>query len=279
LGLPAIDPLGSLPGEGEWAVYLYDQHGDTVAFRTYLQPDPRRSYTVVAVVATDLTRSRLHFVLGTHEPALPGGPRGDGWIREADRRGGRLLAAFNGAFRAANGGFGAMADGRVALPPMEGMATVAIYRGGEVRIGSWGEQIVDAPDLVAWRQNCRLIIDGGQISPLVYNDSIVDWGGTIENEIVTWRSALGLGNGRNVLYYFAGPALSMTALAEAMHAAGVEHGMLLDINSYWVVFTAIHESGDGLIAEPLIPDRMTADVDRYLRQSPRDFFYLTSAGP
>jgi hypothetical protein len=275
-GLSALPPFGSMEGEGVWLPYLHDREGHMVAARTFLQPDPARPYAIVAVVAFDLTRTRLHFVLGVDEPSLPGGPKGDGLIPGRDREAGVLLAAFNGGFRAANGQFGAMADRIVALPPKGEMATVGIYRGGEVRIGSWGADIDDTPDLQAWRQNCRLIIQDGEISPRVYNNSIADWGGSVSSEIVTWRSSLGLDRGGKTLYYFAGPSMSMPVLADAMRAAGVGDGMLLDINDFWVHFTAIQSEEGELVAEPLLPKYMKDKIDRYLSPSPVDFFYITA---
>ncbi len=274
--LSNLRPFGTLEGEGVWLPYLHDREGHVVAARTFLQPDPERPYAIVAVVAFDLTRTRLHFVLGFNEPSLPDGPKGNGLIPEKDREAGVLLAAFNGGFRAANGQFGAMADGIVALPPKSEMATVGIYRSGEVRIGSWGEDIDDTPDLQAWRQNCRLIIQDGKISLRVYNNSITDWGGSISNQIVTRRSSLGLDREAKTLYYFAGPSLSMPVLADAMLVAGVQHGMLLDINHFWVHFTAIHSEEGKLVAEPLLPNDMKDHIDRYLGPSPADFFYITA---
>lgn len=269
-------PFGSIEGEGSWLPYLHDREGHVVAVRTFLQPDPERPYAIVAVVAFDLTRTRLHFVLGFNEPSLPGGPKGNGLIPEEDRKAGVLLAAFNGGFRAANGGFGAMGDGIVALPPIDEIATVAIYSSGEVRIGSWGEDINDSQDLQAWRQNCPLIIQNGEISPRVYNNSITDWGASISNDIVTRRSSLGLDREAKTLYYFAGPSLSMPVLAEAMLAAGVHSGMLLDINNFWVHFTAIHSEDGNLVAEPLLPDHMIDHVDRFLSPFAADFFYVVT---
>jgi len=271
-----LTPFGTLEGEGVWEPYLYDRQGHVVAARTFLQPDPERPYTIVAVVAFDLNRTQLHFVLGFNEPSLPDGPRGDGVIPEKDREAGVLLAAFNGGFRAANGQFGAMANGIEALPPKDEIATVGIYRSGEVRIGNWGEDIEAIPDLLAWRQNCQLIIQDGEISPRVYNNSITDWGASISNQIVTRRSGLGLDQGGKTLYYFAGPSLSMPVLGDAMRATGVHDGMLLDINHFWVHFTAIHSQGGQLVAEPLLPKDMIDHIDRYLGLSPADFFYITA---
>jgi len=271
-----LRPFGLLEGEGTWQAYLYDQAGRVVAMRTFLQPDPERPYAIVAVVAFDLTRLRLHFVLGFNDPASAEGQKSDGKIPEAHRQAGVLLAAFNGGFRAANGGYGAMADGILSLPPLEAMATVGIYRSGAVRIGSWGETIVATPELEAWRQNCRLVVQDGAISDRVYNDSIVDWGGSISNQIVTRRSGMGLDPTAQTLFYFAGPSLSMPALADAMLASGVYNGMLLDINHFWVHFTAFQPDQNGVLtAEPLLPNDMIDQVDRYLGPSPVDFFYIT----
>jgi hypothetical protein len=274
--LSDLVPFGSLEGEGRWQPYLTDSAGNVVAARTFLQPDPERPYTVVAVVAFDLNRTRLHFKLGFNEPAAPDGPRGDGLIPGEYRQEGVLLAAFNGGFRAANGSFGAMSDGITALPPRDELATIGIYRDGELRIGDWGEEITDSPDLLAWRQNARLILQDGGVSPRVYNDSITDWGASISNQIVTRRSGIGLDRQAKTLYYFAGPSLSMPALADAMLAAGVHDGMLLDINHFWVHFTAIRFADGQPVAEPLLPDDMIDQVDRYLGPSPADFFYITA---
>lgn len=270
-----LRPMGNLEGEGVWQPYLYDHHGIPVAARAFLQPDGARPYAVVAVVAFDLTRTRLHFVLGYRDPGLPGGPSGNGRIPAGDRESGLLLAAFNGGFRTANGMYGAMADGIVAVPPLPGMATVAIHQSGEVRVGSWGDDIREAPDLVAWRQNCAPVVQDGAISPHVYNDSVADWGGSVSGSVVTWRSALGLDRAGKTLYYLAGPSLSMPVLAQSMVNAGVYDGMLLDINGFWVHFTAIRVLDGQLVAEPLLPQSMIDKVDRYLEASPVDFFYVT----
>jgi hypothetical protein len=110
----------------------------------------------------------------------------------------------------------------------------------------------------------------------VYNNSTVDWGGTISNQIVTRRSGVGIDKEANTLYYFAGPNLSMPILADAMQASGSWYGMLLDINNFWVLFTAIHSEQGKLVADPLLPKEMTDRIDRYLGPSPADFFYVTA---
>lgn len=273
--LSSLPALGELEGEGEWQVYLYDRAGRPVALRTFLQPDAGRPYAYVAVVAVDLRRAALHFVPGFLEPAAPDRPRGDGLIAEEHRRPGVLLAAFNGGFRYANGMFGAMADGVLYVPPQPDKATLVIYRDGSVRIANWSNAFLADPDILAWRQNAPLVIQEGEISARVYNDSITDWGASVSNHIVTRRSAVGVDAAGETLFYFAGPNLDMPSLAAAMQASGVYNGMLLDINNFWVMFSAFRFEDGEWLAEALLPDLMTDKVDRYLYASPVDFFYLT----
>lgn len=274
--LAPVPPLGTLSGEGLWSAYLTAPTGQTVAYRTFLQPDPERPFAIAAIVAFDLQATTLHYVLGWEEPGVPDGPRGDGRISQTDLQAEVLLATFNGGFQTTHGNFGAMADGLLAVPARDGFGTVAMYADGSVAIGAWSEDIQPGDDMVAWRQNGRLVIQDGAVNERVFNDSIAEWGGTINGDIVTWRSGLALSADRQVLYYIAGPSLSMPVLAEVMLQIGAANGILLDINESWVHFTAIHAAPDGSLApEPLFEEGMETSVDRYLRPHSRDFFYVT----
>lgn len=273
--LPAVSPFGALAGEGVWQPYLNNPAGDVVAQRTFLQPDAERPYAIVAIVAFNLHQTSLHYVLGSEEPALPDGPRGFGFMDAAHKQPGTLLATFNGGFMAAHGAYGAMADGLVALPAKDGYATVTMSTDGRVQIGEWGHDISADDPYQSWRQNARLITQNGAITERVYNGSAATWGSSLTGDVVTWRSALGLSENGSVLYFAAGPSLSMPALAAAMQAVGAHNSLLLDINQSWVHFAAIHADGEQWLAEPLLPEGMDSRADRYLRQSQRDFFYVT----
>ncbi len=273
--LPPLPPFGDLAGEGEWQPYLFDEAGNVVALRTFLQPDGERPYAIVAVVAFDLNQTSLGYVLGYDEPALPGGPRGAGVIPAEDRQPGRLLATFNGGFMASHGAYGAMAAGLTALPAKAGRATVAITENGGVLLGEWGDSVPADGAYRAWRQNARLITQDGAINERVYNGSAATWGSSFDGDVVTWRSALGLSADEQTLYFAAGPSLSMPALAETMLAAGAANSMLLDINESWTHFAAVRADGDELIAEPLMKG-MEYRANRYLHPSDRDFFYITT---
>jgi hypothetical protein len=274
----ALVPLGNAPGEGVWVNYIQDAQGNSVGYRTFLQPDPTRPYTLVAVVAIDLTQTQLHFVLGTTEPAGVNTAPRSGAIPEPDRAAKVLLAAFNGGFKASHGQFGAMADGITALPPRDGIGTLAIYNDGHVRLGTWGTQITFTPDMVAFRQNGPLVIQRGQINPRIYNNAPLDWGYTINDVSPTGRSGIGLSVDENTFFYFCGPSLSMQTLAKSMQAAGTWNAIQLDINNYWTLFVRFQPSGSKLIPEPLLPKLMVSNVERYLWNYSRDYFYITSRG-
>lgn len=269
--------FGDLAGEGVWQPYLTNAAGDVVALRTFLQPDSERPYALAAVVAFDLNQTDLHFVLGSEEPALPDGPRGFGFMDPQHQESGNLLATFNGGFMATHGAYGAMSGGIEALPAKEGYATIAIGADGAVRIGEWGSDLgADGGPYAAWRQNARLITQNGAVNERVYTGSAVNWGSSINGDVVTWRSALGIDENNEVLYFVAGPSLSMPALAEALTAVHAHNSLLLDINESWVHFAAIHYADGVPMAEPLLPEGMDTTVDRYLRQSSRDFFYVVA---
>jgi hypothetical protein len=270
-----IAPLGGAKDEGIWVPYIQDAQSRAVAYRTFVQPDPNRPYTLVSIVSIDLTLTRLHYVLGAIEPALPGSPVRPGKMPAGDRVANILLAEFNGGFQARHGQFGAMADGVEALPPREGLGTVAIYQDGEVLLGEWGTDLNMTPEMVAFRQNGPLVLHAGGINNRIYNNSPQDWGYTVNDVSPTVRSGIGLSRDNKTLFYFCGPSLTLEALAKAMQSAGVYNSIQLDINNYWVLFVSITESRSKLVAEPLLPHLMVDAADRYLTQSPRDFFYIT----
>ena len=189
---------------------------------------------------------------------------------------GLLLAIFHGGFKAQHGGAGAMSQGLVVLPPRDGLGTVAIYNDGSVRLAEWGAEILERDDMVAWRQNGPLVVKDGEINQQIYNNDPKDWGYTVDDVSPTLRSGMGISEDSKTLYYFAGPKLTMDGLAKSMVAAGVSESIQLDINSYWVHFVVYPSDLDELVPEPLLPELMTENLDRYLYPFGRDFFYITA---
>jgi hypothetical protein len=270
----ALKPIGNILGEGIWLPFINDSTGKTFAFRTFLNPDPKRPYVTIAIVALDLTNARLHYVLGINEPHEAGYPRGNGLMAEKDKTAGVLLAMFNGGFRGIHGHFGAMSNGILALPARDGYGTIAIYNDGSVDIGAWGSDIQSGADMQSWRQNGPLIVQNGQINPRVYVNSTQDWGYTVNGETPTWRSAVGISQDKKTLYYFSGLGMTMERLANSIIDTGATDAIQLDMNNFWVLFTAVHSQNNEMTLEPLLPNM--ENIDRYLKPSGRDFFYLTS---
>ena len=168
-----------------------------------------------------------------------------------------------------------MVGGKTLVPMIDGMGTLVIYQDGRLRIGEWNIDLTETPDIAVARQNCPLMVHQGEINPLVYNNSVNTWGGTISGNIVTFRSGIGLSQDGKTLYYFAGNYLSMPVLATAMRAAGAYQAMQLDINNYYVLFTSFREQDGHLTGIPLLPKEMVDNINRYLDGFSHDFFFVT----
>ncbi len=270
--LPA---LGQVPEEGVWEPYILDGFGKPLAYRTYLAPDTDRPYAIVAVVAIDYSRTRLHYQLGTEEPVSPGRDPGTGRIPPEYLQPGILKAAFNGGFKTIHGNYGVIVAGETLVPLRDGLGTLIIYQDGSLRIVEWNAGMSYSPEMAVVRQNCPLVLSQGEITEKVYNNSINSWGGTIKGDIVTFRSGIGLSQDSLTLYYFAGNYLSTLTLAKAMQAAGAYQAMQLDINNYYVLFTAFELQNDQQVTIPLLPKQMVDNVGRFLDSYSRDFFYVT----
>ena len=88
-----------------------------------------------------------------------------------------------------------------------------------MRLGVWGSDIGPAPDMIAYRQNCPLLLDGGKLTPQAETDDPRLWGWTVKNKIATWRSGLDLSADGRYLIYAAGNGLTVPTLAAARTAA------------------------------------------------------------
>jgi len=244
--------------------------------------DAQRSYTGVALVRIDLSRLQLHMMPGIVEPAHPPGITKAipdlGMVPTADQS--HLVAAFNGGFKQEHGYYGMMTDGITLLPPINGMATVALYQDGTVKIGAWGRDIFQTSDLIAFRQNCPPILDLGQVNPALYQNDRNVWG-TTANTDITWRTGLGITQDGHYLIYAVGNGTPAATLAEALKQAGAYMAMQLDINQYYAHFINYHTNNDPNSSATfhLTGDRLVAEmIDAphfYLSPNPRDFFYLT----
>ncbi len=271
-----IPAIGALPGEGKWAPYFTDSQGRMVGYRTFVQPDPTRAYTVVAIVAIDLAQTRLHYMLGFTEP-ISGVPIDrTGIIPAEDRKPGILLAVFNGGFQTVNGNYGVMVNGKTLMPMRDGLGALAIFQDGRVQIGVWGTDFTAYNEIAVLRQNGPMIIEGGKINPQTSDESPEYWGYTVNGKVPTWRSAVGLSADGKTLYYAVGSSMTIPDVALALKAASVDSAIQLDINYYWTLFCTIHFDKNVPTSLPLLAE-MKDNTNRYLHASARDYFYLTTS--
>ncbi len=259
-----------------WQAYGPEVNGVPVLARSMVMLDPARSYAGVALVRMDLNRLSLHMTPGTIEPAHPSGIDQQipsiGMVPPQDAS--TLIAAFNGGFKAIHGRYGMMVNGVTLLPPQDGLATLAIYKNGSVRIGAWGTDIQPSGDIVAFRQNCPPLIDNGVINPLLSTDSRSLWGFT-NNQDITWRTSVGITQDGRYLIYAVGNGTNAEFMAEALQKAGAYNAMQLDINQYYAHFVTYAPANGSLEAERLLQE-MIDEKQIYLTPQVRDFFYLTA---
>ena len=184
----------------------------------------------------------------------------------------RLLATFNSGFK--------LADSRRRLrgrrPHLrarcsDGQATLVGYTDGRVTwsTGSYGPTLPAGVTFA--RQNLPLIVDGGKPSPNIANTA--EWGATVGNAVLVWRSGIGV-DARGNLIYAAGENQSVASLAHALARAGAVRAMELDINSFWVSFITYGAPG-GVAPSNLLPG-MERSPQRYLEPDDRDFFAVYS---
>jgi hypothetical protein len=247
-------------------------------FKTMVHPDPRRGYAVLAVVAIDSSRLELQLAAGTTEPSSNVVPRAERPGLVPPQLTSRLVAAFNGGFRATHGQYGMMVDGKAFLPPRDIGCTLARYRDGTMRIAAWSDLKAQAGEMVFYRQTPPCLVEGGDThKALRWQEYAKGWGATVGGDTVIRRSAVGLDEPRTMLFYGVGDGLTAQAIARGMKAAGAYEAAELDVNYSYPRFLFYEQPSP---AEPpratsaLIPD-IKFEPDEYVsRPCERDFFYL-----
>ncbi len=268
-----------LPGEGSWQPTFARVHGIPAMYVAQFRADDVYTSEITSAVWIDTKLLRVRLVPGAREPggSWPQTPFvGDGAL-------GSLVAAFNGGFRLkdAHGGF--YLDGREAVPLRAGTASVIVYKDGRVNVGIWGRDATLTPDVEGVLQNLTLLVDGGQIDPLISHNDTRTWGHTLSGKTAVARSGVGVDRNGGLIYV-AGPSLTAKTLAESLQRAGAMRALTLDINPEWVTFNFYNhpDPADPAKLEPskLYP-QMQRPAARYLgptRES-RDFFTISRTAP
>lgn len=278
--VPAVFNHALAPNEGIWQPMVLSGPLRTQytarhpIYTTVVRPDPARPYASVTIAEFAPNTVTLHPVAGTSEPGTALGVAGAGLIPPPVLDSGTLLGAFNGGFRWVDGHYGMIVDGTVVSTMQDGLATLATYRDGSFRIGAWGTDITATPDLVSARQNGILLIDRGAISPQI-DAGGKTWGFVwyTSRNFYTTRSAVGIAaDGR--LVFAAGYEVNARSFATALHQAGIQTAMQLDVNRPYTQL-ALYEAPKGVIQGFNLTDWMGQSPQNFFAGRARDFVYMT----
>ena len=265
---PNIKPLvpHGLPGEGIWHATYANGGSRPPVLITSFRPEPQDyPQAVVGVAWMDHTRTSTWLYPGISEPGVTMGSRGPEKVPTELRS--RLVATFNSGFKLSDSGGGFAMGGHTYAPLKRDIATFVRYKNGRVDIVKWTGPGAAGPTIAIARQNLPLIVNGGKPNPNL-NDG-PEWGATLGNAALVWRSAVGVDRLGNLIYA-AGPDQGLHSLASTMIHAGAVRAMELDINTYWTSFISYRFPGAGHPANLL--ESMDRSPSRYLTPDDRDFF-------
>ena len=270
---PFVD--APLPGEGVWEPTGRTVLGTPALYTAFMRPDPIHTSLVAGFMWMDPKLLRGVFVPGLREPA--GAPQKYGAQIPMELRP-ATVAAFNSAFRLDDARGGYWDEGTEVRALVNGQASLTVDRDGRVDVVAWGrDRTIDA-NLAQVRQNLALLIDDGVSAAGLDSEATTKWGATVGNQVLVWRSGLGVDRNGGVIY-IAGPGLSVNQLAELFLRAGAVRAMELDINSDWTtgyIFTQTDPNDPAAITgNKLLPD-MKRGGDRYLVPGERDFVAMVA---
>lgn len=275
----AVDPAAtgavahhsSLGPPVAWSVVRSSRSNQPLIATTLLYPDPRDRRAFVGAAWLSPRGLALRLVPGTEQPG--GTWSTDGAVPASAVP--TLAAVFNAGFKYKDITGGFEAEGRVAVPLVDGMASLVIRSDGTATVGAWGTSLSSAPDVVAVRQNLDLIVAHSRRANGLLTNHDGSW--STEHHQVQRTPRSGIGQLRDgSLVYLAGPDLDIGQLADAFVAVGAVNAMQLDIHPNQTVFHIFDPStGTGPAAGHELLDVMTAPLGRYLVPDTRDFVIAT----
>jgi Phosphodiester glycosidase len=262
---PVIQP--ALPGEGSWHATQsrYASRPSPPVLVTTYRPDPSYPRVLAGVARIDPRRTTVALYPGIQEPPGASGSGLPSEVPAAQR--GNLLATFNSGFKPSDAYGGFFAGGHLLEPMRAGLATLVGTTSGKLDVVTWTGGERPGADVAFARQNLPLIVNHGQPNPNLSDGP--EWGTTVGNSTMVWRSGVGVDRHGNLLYA-AADYRTVRGLADILIHAGAVRAMELDINSYWVTLNTYGNSGGG------DPKKLLAGMDRpaerYLTPDDRDFF-------
>lgn len=271
---PIISPIAvPEPKEGEWQPVGSRVDGEPAIYVTRVRADAVHTKYYASVMWIDTSLAKGMFVPGYEEP---GGPNPfNGALPEELWP--SVLANMNGAFRLGDSMGGYAYDGEVVRPLVDGLGTTVVFRDGSVRIGKWGRDFAGlTDDMMAVRQNLRLIVDKGESKVSSATDNVV-WGATTDKESLAWRAAIGQRTDGSIIYV-GSPFLSAEGLANTLVGAGVDEAMVLDMNNWWTAGFYFRHKADGTPLCRKLDPSILEDCDRFLKQYKRDSFQFLARG-
>lgn len=260
---PIIHP--ALSGEGVWHATFSEGGSRPPVLITSFRPNPSYPRVVAGVAWIDHTRTTTMLYPGIVEPSVTMPNRGPEEVPPNTRS--HLVATFNSAFQLADSGGGFVYNGHTYAPMRNGVATMVRYRSGKVNVMTWNGGPTAGPNVLYARQNLPLIVNNGRRNPNLSNGP--QWGATLGNAVLVWRSAVGIDRHGNLIYA-AADYQTVGSMADIMLDAGAVRAMEFDINTYWPSFITYRTPGAGHPAN-LLPD-MVRSPFRYLTPDDRDFF-------
>ena len=269
----------SAAGDGIWVPVDDPMHPSeqAVLFKSLIHPDLERPWAELFVVAIDLRQTDTFAAAGTIEPVAATG-EGEryarlGFVPEQYR--GDLVAAFNGGFKAEHGHYGMKVDETVLLPPRPKACTMARYRDGALRIGTWATLGSDGGEMTWWRQTPACMVEDGKLHPGLAKEEATSWGSALGGETVVRRSAVGLDRERKTLYVGVSNATHARAIALGMRHAGASDVAQLDINWSYPHFVMFRPTKEGIPEGFSLFEGFAYEGNTYItRRSQRDFFYV-----
>src|ERR1700722_2884278 len=255
-----------ITGEGQWRV-VEKVNGEPAILTTFLRDATYTSY-VNGIASIDQRLVRFYLRPGYEDPGY-GNWKAPFDVPSGSRAG--LLATFNGGFKISDAGGGFYLNGVHYDKLVNGAASIVYYKNGTIKIGQWGRDFRMNSSIAGVRQNLKLLVDRGKISPNLNQDIETNFGATLGGGYFVWRSGLGITSDGRIVYVY-GPALDVQDLAELLRRAGAVEGMQMDINPAWMKFD--YYQADGHPGDPtpvpLLPSQQASPYS-YYDPSTRDF--------